>query len=385
MQYFKNNKILTLVTLLGVIACIGYALFRYHTYIVDTDVDERIVKGIDDLKNNITNEYINRAISENAITPQEYHKYKNIARDISEKYNIANLYAIIEVDGHFYIIVSNLVEPFFKEYDPYAEDWLELVETSKDGISRWNVSEDSYGFTRTCISRFTTTEGQQYLVGGDILVSEIAKEHWYFWTKFIPATKDFIILTAVFCTILGIVSVWMLFKKQWVLLMLSWVSLLLAISVSYRLIKEWDATQINTWQNSLREIKRIFAEQTQRVGHEKIRYPLQDNPEAEKNYQDILAAHTSWCQHVDLLLYVYTCRLIGDISEKKLEFIMSCPSDVDADGKIETKVEIGDPPFVPYFDDEDGTVYAWYDAFEQAFYGIESMDTELISPLYGTS
>ncbi|MGL6195511.1 MAG: hypothetical protein ACRC2T_11895, partial [Thermoguttaceae bacterium] len=382
-QYLPTKRIIILFVFLGIIICLCYALFSYHADRVNIDVDQRILSAIDNLNSKIPSDFFDRAISADAITPQEHHKYRNLARDLCEKYKTKYLYAFIDIEGRYYMTVFNDIEPFFLEYIP-NENFPELAATSKDGISRWNVSEDSYGLTKTCISRFTTPSGQNYMIGADVLVSEIANEHWFNWTSFIPTSKDFIVISLVFCAILGVVSIWLYLKKQWVLLAGAWMILLIAIGAGCRQIQEWNTAHVLAWKSSLREIKRIFAEQTQKMGHSKILAPLEEHPEGKEAYEEILESHKQWCQDMDMLLYVYTCRLIGDLSEKKLEFIISCPSDVNGDGKIDTKIEVGDPPFTPYFDDEAGTIHAWYDAYELAFQGINTMDAEIVSSLYGT-
>jgi signal transduction histidine kinase/CheY-like chemotaxis protein len=125
----------------------------------------------------------------------------------------------------------------------------------------------------------------------------------------------------------------------------------------------------------------IFAKETQKLGHAKIQKPLEDHSEGAKAYQEILEKHNLWkSQCNNLITYIYTCRLIG---ANETEFIMSCPSDVNRDGVIEGRIEIGDPPFTPYYRDEETKTFLWSPGMERGFSGLTSLDERMESTLYG--
>lgn len=382
----NNMKAILFRWFLGIVTfSLVYGLFQLHTLGVRREVDHKIVAAIEVINARIPSEYFDRAISAQALTPQEYHRLREVVCEIAEEYTIANLYSMVEINGKYYLTLFNRLAPYFLEYDPSQEGWLDLVKTSADGQERWDISEDSYGLTRTCIRRYYTPEGQAYLVGADVLVSEITRKRWAFLSHFLPKTQPLIVMSLVFGGLLLVLSVWMLRKQQVWLCLSTWIVLLMVLGIGSAQVTEEDRVQMNIWRKALIDITQVFAEQTMKMGHSKIGYPLHCFPEGEKNYADILESHTKWCREVNLVLYVYTCRLIGSLSDKKMEFIMSCPSDVDGDGTTETKIEMGDPPFVPYYDDAAQTIYVWGDAFEQAFDGKTSFDSQLYSPLYGTS
>ncbi|MGL6225046.1 MAG: response regulator [Thermoguttaceae bacterium] len=385
LKYLKFHYVFSSTLAILLIVGTVCAFFLLHSYQVNRDVDARITKAIRDVYEIIPADYIDRAISADAITPKEYHKWQNVIRDLARKDTIEYLYIIVEIDGHYHFILFNQAKAFFQEYDPYAEEWLNLVETAKDGQTRWDTSQDSYGFTRTSIQRFTTPAGHQYIIGADVLVAEIVKEHWRFLTQFLPQTPKMLLLASIFCGLLLLLSLWMLYRKQRLLCCCAWILMIITLGCGNRQILEEDAAQTNAWRQSLMDMTLVFAEQTQKMGHAKIQKPLEEHSDGQKAYLDILQSHTEWCKNIRLLLYVYTCRLIGDIDGQQLEFVVSCPSDIDGDGKTEIKGESGDPPFVPYFDDDQKTVYAWDEVFEKAFNGITSFDAALDSPLYGVS
>ncbi|MGL6227218.1 MAG: response regulator [Thermoguttaceae bacterium] len=381
----KTKAILFRGFLAAVLIGLVYGLFLLHTLEVHREVDNHIVAAIEEVNARIPSEYFDRAISSEVLTPQEYHHFRDVIREIAEEHTIANLYSMVEIEGKYYLTLFNHLTPYFLEYDPVQEGWLNLIKTSQDGQERWDTGEDSYGLTRTCVRRCCTPGGQKYLVGADVLVSEITGKRWSFLLRFLPTTRPLIVMSLVFGGLLLVLSVWMLRKRQLVLCLCTWLILLIVLGVGSSQIAAEDRIQTKTWRKALVDMTKVFAEQTMKMGHSKIVRPLCDSPEGEKAYKNILESHTRWCRDVDLIIYVTTYRLIGTLSEKKMEFIMSCPSDVDGDGQYSTKVEKGDPPFTPFYDDEAGTVYTWGKAFEDGFGGMTSFDSQVYSPLYGAS
>ncbi|MGL4942112.1 MAG: ATP-binding protein [Thermoguttaceae bacterium] len=382
----KNRKLrnIILISLIAlVVMCWGAWEFHAHSH--SASVDSEITLGINELHDRIPDDFIERAVSATAITPQEYHKYQNITRDICAKHDLTHLYAITYQNDSFYLVVFNRIVPFFQVFDPVVENWPELVATSEDGVTRWNSTANSYGPTRTCVRRFTTKSGREYLIAGEILLTEIEAAEWRFWFSFVPQSRDTITLTLFCVAVLALLSVRLIQKRQHILLMAAWFTLLVAICGSQYSLNAWDDVLLRAWKQSLLDMTRLFAQQTQMLDHASIRKPLDKHPDGKKAYDSILTVHTEWCKDIDLLLYVYTCRLTGTLEEAKMDFILSCPSDTNRDGKITGRLEVGDPPFTPYYDDEETKTYAWSNTYLLAFQGVTSLDTNFVSDLYGTS
>ncbi|MGL6193210.1 MAG: ATP-binding protein [Thermoguttaceae bacterium] len=341
------------------------------------DIDARLLGAIKEFNFRVPKDYFDRAISADAISDKENKLYQQISKEIISHFHIYEVYSFVKKDDRFYQTCT-ITDKYFSEY--LDDNWKDLRKTSDDGKIRYSNYADVYGEVRSCICRFTTPSGQEYLIGADISMETIRALRREYLMSFLPQTTWLIYMTLVFVGIQVLLSIWMISKKQWYLLSGGWILFLLIISFGCSKIAQEEAIQQERWTQHLLNWVTIFAKETQNHGHAKIVPPLTEHPTWEKEYSDIMALHSMWTVENDLIMYVYTCRLIGD---KKMEFICSCPADVNRDGVIKGKTEEGDPPFTVY-DEGDGS-YGWGDVFEKAFNGITAVDPIMESPLYGAS
>ncbi len=169
-------------------------------------------------------------------------------------------------------------------------------------------------------------------------------------------------------------TVWLVYKKNnAITIVASWLVFLAVLVIGFdRLIHE-DLVQREMWEKYLCDLTATFAKSTQELGHDRIR-PDRDYQET---YDRIIDLHKIWCRDLDIVGYVFTLRLIGP---ERVEYICSCPSDIDGNGIIEGPTEVGDPPFTPYLEEGE---YAWYDVYAGGFAGKTAIDPEVDSNYYG--
>ena len=172
------------------------------------------------------------------------------------------------------------------------------------------------------------------------------------------------------------VSVWLILKKSnWIFLLTSWLLFLTVLIIGFNWLIREDSARFELWEEYLCDMTKTFAKSTQELGHDQIR-PDQDYNEV---YDRIINLHTIWCRDLHIIGYVFTLRLIGP---EQVEFICSCPSDIDGDGKTD-KAELfeeGDPPFTHYVEEGE---YAWYNVYARGFAGEIALDPEVESTDYG--
>ncbi|MGL6226323.1 MAG: ATP-binding protein [Thermoguttaceae bacterium] len=380
LQAITSRRILfTIIYLTGMFIAVSICCWNMYIGWTDVtkDVDKRLLDAVKELNYRVPKDYFDRAVTSGVIPVKEYQQYQQISKEVISRFRITEVYSLVEMKDRFYLTCT-LTDEYFTEYDDTA--WKDLRKTAADGITRYSSYTDVYGEVRSCICRFTTPSGQTYLMGADLSMENIRALRRAYWMSFFPQTPWLIQMTLVFLGLQIVLSFWMMSRKQWHLLIGTWVLFPVIISYGCSSIAHEEAIQEERWTQHLLNWVTIFAKETQNLGHAKIVPPLTESPSWEKEYKDIMALHSMWTAENDLIMYVYTCRLSG---EKQVEFICSCPSDVDHDGVIEGKAEAGDPPFTVY-DEADGS-YGWVDVFDKAFDGLTAVDQVVVSPLYGAS
>jgi signal transduction histidine kinase/CheY-like chemotaxis protein len=170
------------------------------------------------------------------------------------------------------------------------------------------------------------------------------------------------------------ISAWLIRKKNnKTLLLVSWLLFgTIFITGSHWLICE-DHDHMDLWDNYLCDMTRAFAKSTQELGHDTIR----KDQDFQEVYDRIIHLHSIWCKDVQIVGYVYTFRMIGP---EQVEFICSCPVDINRDGTIEGPWEEGDPPFTPYIEEGE---HAWYNIYARGFAGETALDPAVESGDYG--
>ena len=184
-----------------------------------------------------------------------------------------------------------------------------------------------------------------------------------------------VVVSAVVTTFMMIgVSVWLLFKTgNWISLVVSWLLFLTLLGLSFMRLSHSDYVQTQLWEDYLCDMTEAFAKSTQEFGHSQIR----SDQDYHVSYDHIINIHSTWCRDLADVGYVYTFRLIGP---NRVEYICSCPADINRDGKIEGPLEEGDSPFTPYIEEGE---YAWYDIYAKGFEGKTAIDPEVDSTDYG--
>ena len=179
-----------------------------------------------------------------------------------------------------------------------------------------------------------------------------------------------VVSVAMFCMV-GITA-WLIYNRYSIgYILTSWVLFLVFLTLGYtRAIREEQLYHL-TWTNTFQGITQSFASATEAMGHAKItRQTEQDDP----LYQNILNLHSSWCRDFPMINYVYTLRLRENETEK-VNWIVSCPTDVDGNGRIEGPKEVGEELYKPY--DE------WFEVYRKAFDGEVALDENLHSLEFG--
>ncbi len=162
---------LFLVTLL--VSSLYYTFFAYVTsrelLLNQIDRQMRLSVGFVDLL--IGEDYFDRATKSDGVSEEEYRENSKKMIMIAEMVGLKNLYSFYKRDGKYHYTNNNGFSiPFFSEYGDY---WANLFETSDDGKERFDNETDSYGPSRSIIVRRTTAAGNHYLIGADILLSDI--------------------------------------------------------------------------------------------------------------------------------------------------------------------------------------------------------------------
>jgi signal transduction histidine kinase/ActR/RegA family two-component response regulator len=154
-------------------------------------------------------------------------------------------------------------------------------------------------------------------------------------------------------------------------LFVSWLLFFVFLYVGLTKAANEEETYHRTRQNTLRSVALSFATATEMAGHSKI---TKETKMSDPLYTNIRDLHAAWCKDVPFVAYIYTLRL-REKSFNKLDFIVSCPSDVNDDHQIQGKLEEGEALFQPY--DE------WFEVFQKGFDGKTEIDENLYSPEYG--
>ncbi|MGL6194048.1 MAG: response regulator [Thermoguttaceae bacterium] len=143
-----------------------------------------------------------------------------------------------------------------------------------------------------------------------------------------------------------------------------------------KLINE-DADRRDSWERHLLNVTNTLAQSTQELGHAKILPGDKFDENAKKTYDTIIELHKIWARDLENVAYIYTLRLTGP---HQVEYICSCPCDVDRNGVIKGRMEEGDLPFTPYMENGEP---AWYDIYQSGFADKTDLDPNINSAEYG--
>lgn len=191
--------------------------------------------------------------------------------------------------------------------------------------------------------------------------------------------SDVLLVLAVLAIPMAVGTIWLFLKKQGlVFIAVSWLFFLAVAYVGSTRITHEEATQIQTWNGYLLGMTATFAKSTEELDH----YRITEDGYDPAIYGRLIDLHRAWCRDSDIVGYVFTLRLVGP---RRVEYICSCPVDINRDGKIAGKLEEGDPPFTPYVEEDDqGRSHdAWYDVYAEGFAGKSAIDPNVVSDEYG--
>lgn len=414
-RFFKRNFIAIIVYCIAIltVAIGGYACILFSWKTAVGEVDQALFHAIRTLKYRVPDSYHDRTLTSDVLSrgdlfKDEYEYYGKLIRDIQNRFDVSGLYILVEIDGRFYLTATDLTEEYFTEH---VDGRPELRLTSEDGMTRYSNGVGYRGASRSCVCRFTTVQGNHYLIVADVPMEQVAVLRRELFKMFLPHNKQLLAVNIFTLAALIVLSVWLHRQNQWYITLPSWIVFLFLLVMGNVYIAREERNQQEYWKGTLMDWCSMLAESTQRAEHYKIQPTAegQKHPteplEAEKNlsvedrwqvwdcyvepsgreaYLKILDMHRRWMTNIDLLVYVYTVR---KIAPKRMEFICSAPADADRNAIVsEKKNEAGDPPFTLYDDGTDvagNIIYAWSEVYDKAFEGFTTIETPTRTAVYG--
>ena len=160
-------------------------------------------------------------------------------------------------------------------------------------------------------------------------------------------------------------------RHNWFTLGLAWIGLLLILGIGWWQTERQGESAHQIWVDNFLRITKTFASATEIMEHWKIdRNTSPDDP----LYRRIWDVHAAWCRDVPQVAYVFTLRLRPNTTDK-VDWIVSCESDINRDEKIEGPDEVGEGLYQEY--DE------WFDVYGKGFAGELAIDENVESNQYG--
>ena len=167
-------KLPAIFLLLLMAAEIYSSWMAYHNAIDDfmrmTDGKLRICAAAVDAA--IPPEFHDRARTADAVMPEEEARNRGLLASVADEAKLSYLYSLAEIDGRIRVTASNRV-PYFT---PYDDQWEALRLTLADGLTRFNTGSDSFGVSRSIITRRVSPDGRIYCIGADLPVPEMERE-----------------------------------------------------------------------------------------------------------------------------------------------------------------------------------------------------------------
>ncbi len=190
---------------------------------------------------------------------------------------------------------------------------------------------------------------------------DFLQQHWY------VILVVFLAITAMIA-----VSIWLIrCRHDRSYLLVSWILLLLILATgTWRTEREIDVFH-DVWKENFLRITKAFASATELMGHWKIN---RDTLPTDPLYREIWNIHAAWCRDVPQVGYVYTLRLRPN-ETNKVDWIVSCESDINHDDRIEGSDEVGEGLYQEYSE--------WFDVYGKGFSGQLAIDEDVESNEYG--
>ncbi|MDR1535529.1 MAG: serine/threonine-protein phosphatase [Planctomycetota bacterium] len=156
-----------------------FALSLFFSWFAYTSFDEELKNSIDNrlrlcveaMSVILPADLHDRALAADSISLNEELAIQlNLAR-VALEGKLSYLYTLAPAEGKIRVTASNRV-PYFT---PYEEDWPDLSATLADGRTRISDGTDSYGRSRSIVSRRFSPGGRAYCIGADMPIPEIEK------------------------------------------------------------------------------------------------------------------------------------------------------------------------------------------------------------------
>ena len=211
----KARKILAYIILAYIVVAVAFTTFRYQVENRNWELvlRDRLKTGAALLKHVMPAYYFDRAVSAQAITPEEHRELAIRLSQITWETGFRYLYALKEANGKFYFITCSMdrsdigqgkIDPYWLEYTEAPKALYRAFKTRKVVFSKVT---DRWGTFYSIFSPEYSPSGQYYIAGADLDYSDV-KRHLgqiVFWT-IIQSSVLLVLLLVVYFGIMSLQS-----------------------------------------------------------------------------------------------------------------------------------------------------------------------------------
>lgn len=178
-----SNKVLIAVFLFGLILT---SVFTAHNYFKSRNnlmhsIDSELTAGAYAVKFAFGESFHNN-ITPESVSEDQHKNNIRLLNELTQKIDLEYLYSMVLKDGKLYITSSSATDEelknddyskFFDEYPEFSEGIRKAIDTMQP---QFEETEDSFGYFRSIIIPFKTSDGQVYIVGADREIDSIKSE-----------------------------------------------------------------------------------------------------------------------------------------------------------------------------------------------------------------
>lgn len=212
-NYFTNQSIKKkLLILISVSILVLISAYTFISYTVEKkqlmgNIDSHLKAGIYALKYTLKDDFNDRMINKDSMTPQDYLEFSKQLEILSSNMGLDYIYSVIQKDGKIYFtvcnndpedIATNNTTDLFMEYEDASDS---LKYTFSTGKSSFDEYTDQWGNFRSMYIQFTSSGGVKYVIGADM---ELSKVNEILLSSFITNALIGIIITAIILPLLFI-------------------------------------------------------------------------------------------------------------------------------------------------------------------------------------
>lgn len=161
---------------------LGTAIFAMNHYLAEKQsiiagVEQKLAAAARALPDMLPPGYMDRAVTADAISPEEYRKLVDQLSSYCNDTGLIYLYSYTYKDGKFHTTSSNGTPEELADgsFAPYWDEYTEplLIEAWKQNSPRTGESNDEWGQTYFLFKPSITAQGTRFILGADIAISAL--------------------------------------------------------------------------------------------------------------------------------------------------------------------------------------------------------------------